>query len=952
MRRWSDEHLFDADLKPRVKKLFVTVPYPYMNGPLHVGLGYTMLRADVYARFKRMQGYNVLFPYAWHWTGEPIAGIAERVKKKDPTLLRVLREVDKVPENEISKFLDPKYVAEYYTRDGRAALPRLGISIDWRREFHTTSHNPHYSQFVTWQYTRLREKGYITLGTHPVVWCPHDKSPTGDHDRLEGVGVSQEQYTLVKFQMDGVYLPCATFRPETIFGATNIWVNPEAEYVKIRIDGREEWIVSKEAAFKLGEQLRKVEIIGELKGSELVGKQASDGINKRNLPILPARFVDPKTGSGLVYSVPAHAPYDWLALKDLQSDPASRAKYELKKQELKAIKPISLVQVEGYGEFPAVEVVEHMHVASQTDALVEKATREVYKKEFHTGVMKSNTGKYAGTRISEAKEKVIEDLKEAGIADSLWDLPEPVICRCTTRCIVKILENQWFLRYSDPEWKARTKQAIEAATFYPPEVRKSFEYDVDWLHDHACTRHGGMGTLLPWDHSWIVETLSDSTIYMSYYIISKYVNEGKIKPEQLTPGFFDYIFYGKGSAAATAKETGLDAKEIQRIRRDFQYWYPVDLRNSGKDLVPNHLTYFLFHHTALFPSEYWPRGIGVNGFVTVNGQPMHKSSGIFVALKDALRQHGADATRVALMGTTEGLDDPDWRDHAAEEATRNIRSFATFVHENLSGKESGGEKHYMDSWLMSRLQRHISRVTEALEALKTRTAFYDAHYSVWNDLRWYLHRVESPNRATMQYALGIWLRLLAPFMPFVCEELWSEMGQKHFISIEEWPQSDDTLTDRRSEFEEEYRQKVLEDSKAILKLLKVKPTSAHYYAAPGWKWEILKTIVEGVGGEMLDQGRLMKRLMENPENRKRGADLAKSMGSLIEAAKSLSPDWREVVLDNRVDEVHTLMEAKSFLERELGMPIAIHRSDYAEFDPTHRSERAIPLKPGIYLDTQ
>ncbi len=951
MRRWSDDQIFEADPKPRIKKLFVTVPYPYMSGPLHVGTAYTILRADVYARFKRMQGYNVLFPYAWHWTGEPIAGIAERVKKKDPILLRVLREVDKVPEDEISKFLDPKYVAEYYTRDGRLALPKLGVSIDWRREFHTTSRNPHYSQFVTWQYTRLREKGYVTLGTHPVVWCPHDKSPTGDHDRDVGEGVSPEEYTLIKFQMDGVYLPCATFRPETIFGATNVWVNPDAEYERIRIDGKEEWIVSHEAAFKLSEQLRKVEMLSRLKGSELIGKSVREGINKRDLPILPAPFVDSKTGTGLVYSVPAHAPYDWLALRDLQSNQSAQVRYGLEAGELKAIKPISLIQVEGYGEFPALETVDRMKITSQTDPHADDATNQVYKKEFHTGIMKPITGKYSGLRISEAKEKVIQDLKEAGIADTLWDLPEPVVCRCTTRCIVKILENQWFLRYSDPKWKAKVKQLIDHAKFYPPEVKKSFEYTVDWLHDHACTRHGGMGTPLPWDPTWIIETLSDSTIYMSYYIISKYVNAGQIKPEQLSLKFFEYVFSGKGSGAELGRETGLDLKLIHQIRRDFAYWYPVDLRNSAKELVPNHLTYFLFHHTALFPRKHWPRGVGVNGFVSIDGQPMHKSKGIFVTLKDALREYGADAVRAALMSTTEGLDDPDWRNKAAEEAVRTIKSLAAFVSENLPRPDMGEGKHYMDSWLMSRLQKHITDTTKALEALKTRTAFYNACYTVWNDLRWYLHRVKTPNRATLRYALGVWLRLLTPFTPYVCEELWAETGERQFISNEEWPVANETLIDKRSEFEEEYRQRVLGDSKAIMKLLRTTPTSAHYYTAPDWKWEILRSILEEKGREMLDQGRLMERLMQKPENRKRGAELAKNAAALIDAARDLSPEWREAVMKNRVDEVHIILEAKDFFEKELGIPIAVHRSEYASFDPTHRSGRAIPLKPAIFLET-
>ena len=81
--------------------------------------------------------------------------------------------------------------------------------------------------------------GFVTQGTHPVVWCPRDQSPTGDHDRLEGQGVQWEEYTLVLFKLEGAhtFLPAATFRPETIFGVTNLWINPDSEYSEISIDG-------------------------------------------------------------------------------------------------------------------------------------------------------------------------------------------------------------------------------------------------------------------------------------------------------------------------------------------------------------------------------------------------------------------------------------------------------------------------------------------------------------------------------------------------------------------------------------------------------------------------------------------------------------------------------------------------------------------------------------------
>ena len=76
---------------------------------------------------------------------------------------------------------------------------------------------------------------------------------------------------------------------------------------------------------------------------------------------------------------------------------------------------------------------------------------------------------------------------------------------------------------------------------------------IEWLNDWPCARRSGMGTKLPWDKDWIVETLSDSTIYMAYYNVSKFVNLEKIGPDNLTPEVFDYIFYGKGNPANLAK---------------------------------------------------------------------------------------------------------------------------------------------------------------------------------------------------------------------------------------------------------------------------------------------------------------------------------------------------------------------------------------------------------------
>ncbi|HMD79445.1 MAG TPA: class I tRNA ligase family protein, partial [Nitrososphaerales archaeon] len=458
LKVWDQRHVFESDPVSGKKKVFITVPYPYMNAPVHVGLTFTASRAEFYARFKRMQGYNVLFPWAWHWTGQSIVGMSLRLKEGDKVVRRAFLEADQIPEDEVNKFVDPEYLASYCTKVSRQAMKDTGFSIDWRREFRTI--DPAYKKFVEWQYLHLRELGYVVQGTHPVVWCSRDKSPTGDHDRMEGEGVSPEEFNLIKFHLGEWALVAATVRPETIYGATNIWVNPDAEYSEARVDG-ELWVVSASALTRLAEQKHDVTPVRSFRGSELVGRFAMAPLTGKSLPVLPGRFVDESLATGVVYSVPAHAPYDLMALRDIQEGrvPAGR--------DVKAIadkiEPIPIISVSGYSKIPADDVVRKLGVKDSLDPALEAATTEVYRAEFHTGVRTQGSGPLSGLSVSEAKTKAAELLTKTERLGKMLELPSKVVCRCGTRCYVKILENQWFLNYSNPEWKAKAKLVVERA---------------------------------------------------------------------------------------------------------------------------------------------------------------------------------------------------------------------------------------------------------------------------------------------------------------------------------------------------------------------------------------------------------------------------------------------------------------------------------------------------------
>jgi leucyl-tRNA synthetase len=947
-KKWETARIFEADPDPSRKKFFITFPYPYMNGPLHVGHGFTATRVDAYARFKRMQGYNVLFPWAWHWTGETIAGASERVKNGDETLIRAFREVDGVSEENLKKFVDPVYMASYYTDDSREAVKRIGYSVDWRREFHTTSLYPTFSKFVEWQTERLRQKGYIIKGTYPVVWCPHDQSPTGDHDRQTGEGVVPEEYTLLKYRMeDDTYLPSATFRPETIYGITNIWINPDADYVKATVNG-ETWIISKTAANKLKEQLKTVEIVDTFKGREIIGKRFTSPLSTRKMLILPGWFVSPDNATGVVYSVPAHAPFDWLALRDLQNNPELLKEFNIDPETVKKIQAISLIKVEGFGEYPAIELVDQMGVKDQHDPKAEEATKTLYKKEFHGGILKQICGEYSGKKVNEIKDLLIHEFKAHGIADSMYDLPEPVVCRCMTPCLVKLLEEQWFIKYSDETWKQKTKEALNQASIYPETARQWFLNIIDWLKEWPCARKSGLGTPLPWSPGWIVETLTDSTVYMAFYTINKHLKQLDIKEAQLTPEVFDYIFYGKGNPEKIAAQSQISHKNLDEIRNEFLYWYPVDLRISAKELLPNHLTFFLFQHAALFP-DHLPQGIGVNGMLSIEGKKMSKSKGNFVTLKDALNQFGADATRCALLLGGEGMNDPDWRKETVGDVKSKLRGFQSLtdsIIENAKQPKTG----HLETWLISMLQHRIKTVTENMEALKTRTALENALFEVWNDFRWYIRRKETFN-SILKAALETWTRLLVPFAPYICEEIWNKMGHEDFVSLAEWPVYDKKQVNVQAEETENLVKNVLEDTANILRATKMVPKEIYYYSAASWKWEVYLTALKKSASGNIVIGDLMKELMADPELKTVAGKVAKFARGITEEINRMPEDMKQRQLQiGALDETKMLETAEAFFGREFNAKIHAYSEDSPQLhDPQRKAGYAKPYRPAIYI---
>ena len=145
-------------------------------------------------------------------------------------------------------------------------------------------------------------------------------------------------------QFVGIKIPVATLRPETLFGVTNIWINPQVMYQKIKVND-EIWITSPECARKLEFLEKKIEVIEDVLGSDFVGQSAKAPHSSDSVLILPASFVKSDNGTGIVMSVPAHAPFDYQALLDSKSGKNKSINSDLLKN-IQNIEPIlSLIHI-------------------------------------------------------------------------------------------------------------------------------------------------------------------------------------------------------------------------------------------------------------------------------------------------------------------------------------------------------------------------------------------------------------------------------------------------------------------------------------------------------------------------------------------------------------------------------------------------------------------------------
>lgn len=939
-QKWNEAHIFESEPSDK-EQYMVTVAFPYVNGPQHIGHMRTFGTADVLARYKRMNNFNVLFPMGFHATGTPILAFAKRIQNKDTDLIADLK-LFHIPDQDIEKMTDPIYIANYFVREIENGMHRAGYSIDWRRKF--ISIDPFFSKFVEWQFGILNEKGYLIKGRHPVGWCTNENNAVGMHDTKHDVEPDIEKEVAIKFKVDGedAYMLCATYRPETVFGVTNLFIGESHTYVLCKIY-EDKLYVEKKASELLKYQFP-IEAMGEVSGSEMLKKRCINPVTGSNIPVLDGFFVKDGIGTGIVMSVPAHAPFDYEALQ--------RLKAEGKCTEIKPIRVLEIpkgvnseysksIENESYIDAPSIAYINMFKGTGSIYSALESATKLQYKEESRYGRMVIDG--YMGMSEPDARIKVTEILVSKNNAMDIYTLTNaPVFCRCGHEIVIKVVDNQWFLNYGNPEWKRTAKESFKKIKILPEKSRKAFEAAIDWIDLRAVARSQGLGTRFPLNKDYIIESLSDSTLYMSFYTISNSIRD--IDPEKLKPEFFDYVYMKKGDAEMVAEATGMDYKIIKKCRESFDYWYRTTSRHSGPDLIFNHLTMYIFNHSTIFQKEYWPKQIVVNGSVLSEGEKMSKSLGNIVPLVDALDKYGADVVRTLVVAGADLFSDSEF----SEDAAKGIDERFRYLYE-IAGKIDTfetGELTHMDYWLYSKLNRKIKAATEQTEMLELRGVSTNVIYDSVLELKRYFTRGK-PNGIVLKDFMSAVVLLMSPIAPHISEEMWHMLGHDSFASIEKWPQVDELMISNKVESEEERVDSIISDSKQVISLIKKKgkePKIIKLIVADNWKRELNNELLR-----TKNVNEIMKKLNDS-ETRKKLGIKDESRENAIKYVQSLAKRLNEIQKSesSQDDDYAIIYESRDYIGSLLKCKVEVEKESESK---SERAANATPHRPSIDIFT-
>ncbi|TEB18259.1 Nucleotidylyl transferase [Coprinellus micaceus] len=291
-----------------------------------------------------------------------------------------------------------------------------------------------------------------------------------------------------------------------------------------------------------------------------------------------------------------------------------------------------------------------------------------------------------------------------------------VTSRSADECVVALMD-QWYLNYGEPEWKKQTEGLLANMNTYTLETRHAFQKTLDWLNH-------------------------DSTVYMSYYTVAQLLHAStatnpapRHHPEQMTDEIWEYVFCN----GPFPSPSPLPKEKADALKHEYSYFYPFDIRSSAKDLVPNHLTFALYNHVALFPEDKWPLSMRTNGHLMLNGKKMSKSTGNSLTLRESIEKFGADATRLSLADAGDGLEDANFEEKTANANILRLHTLLDWCKEQVTdqAKLRTGPRTFHDDVFENEVNDLINFTQSHYDATNYKDALKYGFYELQSARDWY-----------------------------------------------------------------------------------------------------------------------------------------------------------------------------------------------------------------------
>ena len=743
-KAWEEAALFVADEQSDKPAFYALHMFPYPSGDLHMGHVEAFSLADAVARYRRLQGYEVMNPIGWDSFGLPAENAA------------------------IKRGIDPKAWTYANIQTHAATMRRMGFAWDWSRRLHTS--DPDYYKWTQWLFLQLYKAGWAYRSRADVNWCPNDltvlaneqvingrcercdaivtkKSLTqwflkitafadrllSDMDQLNATWpervltlqrnwIGRSEGAEVRFTVDGEPGTVYTTRPDTLYGGTFFVVAPEHPSAR-------KWAQAGGVVDEFDAYLERVRAKSDVerqaaetsKDGLFLGVYAVNPVNGDRLPVYAADYVLMGYGTGMIFGCPAHD----------QRDLDFARQHDL---------PVRVVVHPEGAELPDPET---MTEAAPGD-----------------GVM-VNSGPYDGLPWQEAKQRITDDLAARGqgrhavnyrLRDWLisrqryWGAPIPMI-HCDVCGEVGVPEDQLPVRL--PEVDAIDFSRTGVAPLATDEV----------FVNVTCPSCGGPARR----DTDTMDTFVDSSWYYLRYC---------------SPRRDDVAF----STDAVAK------------------WMPVDQYTGGIEHAILHLLYSRFFTKALHDLghvnfvEPFTR-LKSQGMVVMNGAAMSKSRDNLVEPRGIIEEFGADTLRATMLFAGPIEDDVDWADVSTAGMFKWLSRLVRLTDEHIAAdatvEEPGGGEARAKEELRRVTHRTIRDVTEDFEAFKYNTALAKL-MSLTNEVST-AFRERGVRGSDVHHALEVIQIMLSPIAPHVAEELWHRLGHDDFVAQQRWPEFDATL---------------------------------------------------------------------------------------------------------------------------------------------------------------